>query len=128
MNFKDLYSQRILDHYNHSAYRGTLEKADINSGVYNPACGDRVSVQLNIKNNSITQAKFEAQGCVMSGAAASLLMEHIQGMVLDECMALTSDTMLDLVKIPLGPNRLRCILIVLEAVQTGIQTYKSATR
>ena len=126
MNFKNLYSQLILDHYNHSPYKGVLMQADIHAQSNNPSCGDVVSIQLQIAHNKLIQAKFQARGCVLSGAAASLLMEHIQGKSLDDCKSMNKDTMLDLIKIPLGPNRLRCVLLVLQAVQTGIMEYKNS--
>lgn len=121
MNYKNTYHQFLLDHYNHARTRGTLEKADFSSGVYNPSCGDSVAIQGLVSDNILTVCRFQATGCVISGAAASLLMEKAQGQTIQTILGYTSQTMLDLVQLPLGPTRLRCALLALEALQDGIK-------
>ena len=121
MSYKNTYHEFLLEHYNHARTRGTLESPDFSSGVHNPSCGDSVIVQGLVSKNIVTVCKFQATGCVISGAAASLLMEKAQGQTVETIYAYTAQTMLDLVKLPLGPTRLRCALLVLEALQHGIK-------
>ena len=123
MGYSTLYKQHLLDHFKHPKNKGTLENPDISSGVYNPACGDKVVIQANLKENILETVVFEAQGCVISCAAASLLTDYVIGKTVQEALALTKDTMLDLVKIELGPTRLRCALLPLEALHKALQSF-----
>ncbi len=121
MSYKNTYHEFLLEHYNHARKRGSLESADFSSGVHNPSCGDSVIVQGLVKENVITVCRFQATGCVISCAAASLLMEKVEGQTVETIHTYTAQTMLDLVQLPLGPTRLRCALLVLEALQQGIK-------
>lgn len=125
MSYKDLYHERLLDYFHHPRKKGTIEHPDFASGVYNPSCGDSVTVQGTISHGVVETCRFQAQGCVISCAAASLLMEHAEGKPIEEVLGYTSQTMLDLVGLSLGPTRIRCALLVLEALHTGLSSRKS---
>lgn len=122
MGYSTLYKQHLLDHFKHPKNKGILENPDISSGVYNPACGDKVVIQAKLKGDILETVVFEAQGCVISCAAASLLTDYAIGKTVQEASAFTKDIMLDLLKIELGPTRLRCALLALEALHKAIQT------
>lgn len=124
LNLKNVYNDHLLEHYHHPRNKGTLEHPSLSSGVYNPSCGDSVSVQAQVQDGKILQAKFEAIGCVISCAAASMVVDLALGKTIDEVLAFDKSTMLDLIKIELGPTRLRCGLLALEALQTGIREYQ----
>lgn len=118
-----LYHDQLLGYYKHPRNKGRLENPTGVATIFNPLCGDEVTVELLIENGVITAAKFEGKGCVISLAAASLLTEQLMGKTVQELLTLTTQTMLDLVKIELGPTRLRCALLALEAAQkAGSQT------
>lgn len=112
-----LYHDQLLDYYKHPRNKGHLDNPTGTSTIFNPLCGDEVTVELLIENDVIIAAKFEGKGCVISLAAASLLTEQLMGKTVQELHTLTTQTMLDLVKIELGPTRLRCALLALEAAQ-----------
>jgi len=120
MSYDKLYQARLLEHYDHPRHKGTLENSHFSSDIHNPSCGDFVRVQGNVCEGLLAEAKFTAQGCVISCAAASLLLEKAVGQPLPIIQTYTSQTMLDLVQIPLGPMRLRCALLALEALQQGV--------
>lgn len=124
MDYKNLYNELLIDHYNHPKNKGPLEKPDMQSGVFNPACGDSISIDAHVKDNIITRCKFQAGGCVISCAGASILVSKVIGMSLEDVMAFDTQTMLDLLQLELGPNRLRCGLLPLEAVQNAIKEYQ----
>ena len=120
-----IYEQELMHHYRHSAYKGMLESASFASDAHNPSCGDSVSFQVIVKDNAIEKILFQGSGCVISQAAASLLAEHVVKSTLVDIAKLTTLDMLALVKISLGPNRSRCALLALEALQQNVQLYNS---
>lgn len=124
MSLKDIYQERLLEHYQNSPHRGVLEHATCSSGVYNPSCGDAVSLQVIIQNDIIIQAKFEAKGCVISVAATSLLLDGLVGLSCVDAQKISADDLKKMIGIPLGPTRLRCALLPLDALQNILQDYR----
>lgn len=121
----NLYQQQLMDHYYHPRNRGTLENPDFSSGVMNPSCGDSIEWQGKVQGNKLVDLKFTGKGCVISQASASLLSELVIEQSLDFIQRLTKDDMIKLVGIELGPTRLRCALLALEALHEGIKSYLS---
>lgn len=121
MDYSSLYQEHILDHYKNPRNKGTLENPDFSAGVFNPLCGDEVVIKGIIKDGRIQRCVFGAKGCVISQASASLVTERVIGRTVQEVLNLSKDDVLDLVKLELGPNRLRCALIALEALHNGLR-------
>ena len=84
----DLYQEVILDHSRHPRNYGPAEDANRQARGNNPLCGDRVSVYLAVDNDHITDAHFEARGCAISIASASMMTEMIRGKTVDEAKSL----------------------------------------
>lgn len=124
MDYKKLYNEHLLDHYNHPKNKGSLKNANATSGVYNPSCGDSIAIQGMIKDNVLIECKFEASGCVISCAAASMMVNASIGKTLEQIMAFDKQMVLDLLKLDLGPTRLRCGLLALEALHNAIKEYQ----
>ncbi|MFT6765965.1 MAG: nitrogen fixation NifU-like protein [Alteromonas naphthalenivorans] len=124
MDYKNLYNQNLLDHYNHPRNKGSFKDANAKSGVYNPSCGDSIAIEAQIKDNIIIACKFQASGCVISSAGASVLVDKVIGLSIDQIMAFDKQTMLDLLQLKLGPTRLRCGLLPLEAVHNALKEYQ----
>ena len=119
----NLYSQRLMDHYRHKRNYGTLQEADFSSGKFNPSCGDSICFEGAINKSTITALAFEGKGCVISQATASLLSEHCKNKSIDAVLCLDSSFILTLLGIPLGPTRLTCALLPLQALQEGLTNY-----
>ena len=79
MDLKDLYRDVIVDHNRHPRNFGRLDPADAHADGFNPLCGDRLSVYVNLEGERIREAKFEGSGCAISVASASLLTEAVKG-------------------------------------------------
>ena len=75
----DLYQEVILDHSRHPRNFGPAEEANRTARGNNPLCGDRVTVHLTVDDDVIEDARFEARGCAISVASASMMTEIIKG-------------------------------------------------
>jgi nitrogen fixation NifU-like protein len=115
----DLYRENILEHYKHPRNKGTLEHPDISYEDANPLCGDRIRMDLQVKDGRIEQIRFSGVGCSISQAAASMLCEAVEGKTLDEAKQLTRDDVLEMLGIELGPVRLKCGLLALKTLKAG---------
>lgn len=123
---QQIYKENILDHYRSPHHKGILPHATLTHTENNPLCGDVVTMSLVIKNNQITDVKFDGRGCTISQASASMLTEKISGLSLDAVKNITRDEIMEMIGVPLGPVRSRCALLALRTVMKGLE--KTALR
>ena len=118
----DLYREDILDHYEHPHHHGALPGADISIGDNNPSCGDCIiiDVKLTPDRARIADIAFSGDGCVISQAATSMLMDAVVGISVADVQRLDRQTMLNLLGIPLTPTRVKCAMLGLKVLQAGL--------
>ncbi|RXZ84175.1 SUF system NifU family Fe-S cluster assembly protein [Paenibacillaceae bacterium] len=90
MQLDDLYRRVIMDHYKSPRNRGTLEEEAITVNLNNPTCGDRISLQLQVEDGIVKQAKFTGEGCSISLSSASMMTDAVKGKTVDEALAMTA--------------------------------------
>lgn len=120
MQEEDIYQEHILDHYEDPYHRGECEQATHQHEDDNPLCGDVVSVQLRIEDGKVVEAWFDGDGCCISQASASMLMEALEGKSIDEVKEYSAQKMLELYGPRLTPNRQKCCLLPWRVVQTAL--------
>ncbi len=116
----DLYRENIIDHFRHPRHKGHLDAPDVHYHDVNPFCGDEITIELKLDGDRVQEAAFDGKGCAISQAAASMLIDEIQGKTLDEVKALDKDDILDLLGIPIGPVRMKCALLSLKVLKAGV--------
>ncbi|MHA1107727.1 MAG: Fe-S cluster assembly sulfur transfer protein SufU [Alphaproteobacteria bacterium] len=84
----DLYQDVILDHSRHPRNFGAPEQANREAKGNNPLCGDRVTIYLQIDGDVIESAGFDARGCAISLASASMMTEMVKGKTVAEARAI----------------------------------------
>lgn len=118
---QDIYEEHVLDHYEDPYNRGECERATHAEEGNNPLCGDKVRVELELDDEGkIRQAWFSGEGCVISQASASMLMERIEGMTIEELKQFSATEMLELFGPRLTPNRQKCCLLSWRVVQSAL--------
>ena len=119
-----VYSEIILDYYRHPRNKGTLEHAQISAKDSNPLCGDIIEMQLELdKNNSVIEVRFNGQGCAISQASASMLTELVKGKTIDDVRKISKEEILSLIGGQLSAVRLKCALLSLKVLKTGVYNY-----
>jgi nitrogen fixation protein NifU and related proteins len=88
MELDDLYRDVILDHNRRPRNFGVLEPADASVEGFNPLCGDRLTLSLQMADESIADIRFDGQGCAISTASASLMTEAVKGKTRAQALAL----------------------------------------
>lgn len=112
-----IYQEIILDHYKHPHNWGTVTDATNQTTISNSSCGDKFDLSGVIKNGVLKECSFEGEGCAISTASASLLIEYAKGKKINALKKLDASFILKLVGIELSPNRLKCALLPLEGLQ-----------
>src|SRR5919109_5135735 len=82
-----LYSEVLLDHFRNPRNYGSLPSPDVTHEIFNPLCGDRIRIELEIRNGRIEAARFVGDGCAISMAAASMLTDLIIGAEIDQLVS-----------------------------------------
>lgn len=120
---EELYQDHILDHYEDPFHRGTLPTATHAHEDKNPLCGDVVRIELQLDDNGkIADAYFSGEGCVISQASASMLLEKLQGKTVDEVKDFSAEDMLSLYGPRLTPNRQKCCLLSWKVLQLAMHS------
>ncbi len=79
-----LYQEVLLDHYRSPRNRGRLAAATGRAEGYNPLCGDRIAVEVQVEGDRLQGIAFEGAGCAISTASASLMTEAVAGLTTSE--------------------------------------------
>jgi len=121
----EMYQDNILDHYENPSHWGTLDHPTFEIRDLNPLCGDEVRIQAHLDDQGhLAAVRFEGKGCVISLAAASMLLEAVEGKTLDEVKKMGRQEMLDLLGVPLTMMRVKCAMLPLRALEKAIHRYE----
>ena len=117
-----LYSEKVMDHFQHPRNVGVIENADGIGEVGNAKCGDIMKMYLKIQDNVITDVKFETFGCGSAIASSSMATEMIKGKTIDEALAVTNKQVVDALG-GLPAHKLHCSVLAEEAIKSAIKNY-----
>jgi nitrogen fixation protein NifU and related proteins len=85
-----LYQEIILDHYKNPQHSGLREPYEAEVHHVNPTCGDEVTLRVHVENTAdgavISDVSYDAVGCSISQASASVLTELLIGKPVEEAM------------------------------------------
>jgi nitrogen fixation protein NifU and related proteins len=87
-DLSDLYQEVILDHNRRPRNFHRLDGASHHAEGYNPLCGDRVTVFVQVADNRIADVAFQGSGCAISKASASLMTDRVKGCTVGEAREL----------------------------------------
>jgi nitrogen fixation protein NifU and related proteins len=121
-----LYSEVLLDHFRNPRNYGSLLSPDIVYEDLNPLCGDRIRIELEIRDGHIEAARFVGDGCAISIAAASLITELIIGAEVDHGEVISSEKLLSSLQSEIKPSRMRCAMLPLEVLRSGVEIYRQS--
>jgi len=115
-----LYRDFILDHYRNPRNAGSIENADASFEGVNPLCGDKVRMDLQIRDGVIEDVKFKGRGCAISQASTSLLTEEIKGKRIADIDRIGKDDVLANLGINISAARLKCALLGLKVLKQAL--------
>jgi nitrogen fixation NifU-like protein len=84
----DLYQEVILDHNRRPRNFRTIASPSHHAEGYNPLCGDRLNLYVQVNGDTITDVAFEGSGCAISKASASLMTDALKGKTVSEANSL----------------------------------------
>lgn len=121
MSTLELYQDRILDHWQCPHHKGSCPAPTHAHQDVNALCGDSIRIELAVgPDNLIQDAYFSGEGCCVSQAAASMLVEHLEGLNVAQAREFAATDMLKLFCAPLTPSRQRCCLLAWRVLRQAI--------
>ncbi len=115
-----IYKEEILDHYKNPRNFGELEKPDIHVEANNPLCGDKLFMDLAVRDGIVQDVRFTGRGCAISQASASMLTEEIVGQPLTELAKMTRQDILDNLGVAVSYARMKCALLSLGLLRLAL--------
>ena len=117
-----MYSEKVMDHFEHPRNVGTIENPDGYGKVGSPTCGDVMEIFLKIEEETIVDVKFRTFGCASAIATSSMSTEMIMGKKVEEALALTNKAVAQALD-GLPPAKMHCSVLAEEAIKEAIENY-----
>jgi len=117
-----LYSEKVMDHFRNPRNVGVMEDADGVGEVGNAKCGDIMRIYLKIKDDLITDVKFETFGCGSAIASSSMATELIKGKPISEAMQLSNRAVTEALD-GLPVQKIHCSVLAEEAIKLAVKDY-----
>jgi len=117
-----MYTEKVMEHFRNPKNMGVMEKPDGVGEVGNPTCGDVMTVQIKVKDNRITDIKFQTFGCVAAVATSSMITELVKGKTLEEAEKITKADVADALG-GLPPIKMHCSNLAADALHVAIKDY-----
>lgn len=111
------YSEKIKQHCHHPLNAGKLANYTHTAEQINPLCGDEIKIYLEIKNSKIKNLSYEARGCMICVASASVVSEYARGKNLNQIKKLSGHDIEKMLGVSISPAREQCILLFLQAIR-----------
>jgi nitrogen fixation NifU-like protein len=119
--------EELLDHYRAPRHRGAMPDPDVAMPGGNPGCGDVLTIYLKgtPDHEHIAAVSFEGEGCTISQAAASMLMERVHegGLTMPQVLALDYNAMIDALGREVVATRPRCATLALGTLKAAVKKY-----
>jgi nitrogen fixation NifU-like protein len=139
MDLRELYQEVIIDHNKNPRNHHPMVHPTHQANGYNPLCGDKVTVYVNVENDQVQDVSFVGCGCAISQASASLMTEAVRGktilaahalftqfhqmLTLDDAEAsgLSQDKLAVLAGVRTFPARVKCATLAWHTLEAALK-------
>lgn len=116
------YTKKMMEHFAKPHNMGQLEKADGIGKAGNPVCGDVMHLYIKVKDNRITDIKFQTLGCASAIATSSMVTDLAKGKTIEEALKITNaEVASELGGLP--PIKMHCSVLAEQALRAAVEDY-----
>jgi nitrogen fixation NifU-like protein len=90
-NLDSLYQEILLDHYKNPHGRGLRDPYEAEVHHVNPTCGDEITLRVHVAGDRVEDVSYDAVGCSISQASASVLNDLVVGKSVQEGLAVLDE-------------------------------------
>jgi len=102
---------------------GEIKNPDGMATVGNPVCGDIMKLYIKVKDNEISDIKFQTLGCGAAIASSSMLTTMVKGKSLKEAEKISREEVADALG-GLPPVKIHCSVLAADALKKAIEDYR----
>ena len=118
-----MYSEKVMDHFEHPRNVGEIENASGVGTVGNAKCGDIMRIFLDIDDDEVIRdCKFKTFGCGAAVATSSMATELVKGKTVQEALEVTNKAVMEALD-GLPPVKVHCSLLAEEAIHAALWDY-----
>lgn len=121
------YSEKVIKQFRDMTNNGRIENADGVGKVGNPVCGDVMWIYIKVKDDIITDCKFETFGCVAAIATSLLATELVIGKSVEEALQVSNKRIVDLLG-GLPVEKHHCSVLAEDGIKKAIEDYRSRVK
>ena len=97
MDLNSIYTELIMEHSASKHNRRSLENPNVCEKGHNPSCGDEISLEVKFAGDIIEDMAFTGQGCAISQASTSIMIDLVKGKSKEEAIELV-ETFIGMIK------------------------------
>ena len=97
MDLNDIYTQLIMEHSTSKHNRRKLDGEVLSEKGHNPSCGDEITLEVKLNGDIIEDLAFTGQGCAISQASTSMMIDLVKGKDKNEALELV-ETFIGMIK------------------------------
>lgn len=116
------YSAKVLEHFANPHNVGKIDDADGIGEVGNAKCGDIMKMYIKVKDDVITDVKFNTYGCASAIATSSIATDMIKGKPISEALKLTNKAVVEALD-GLPAVKIHCSVLAEEAINAAVKDY-----
>jgi len=119
-----MYSEKVMEHFKNPRNVGVIEEPDGVGEVGNPVCGDMMTFYIKVKDNVISDVKFQTFGCGAAIAVSSMVSEMAKGKTVEEASKITNKMVAEALE-GLPKQKMHCSNLGADALRKAIEDYKA---
>ena len=118
-----MYTEKVMDHFEHPRNVGTIENPDGLGKQGNPVCGDVMELAIKVNNDIIEDIKFRTFGCCAAIATSSMVTEMVKGKTIEEAEKISRQAVAEALD-GLPPAKMHCSNLAADALRDAIRDYR----
>lgn len=136
-DLQTIYRETVLEHSRHPHNYQQLQNANRKALGFNPLCGDKLTVYIDVQQDQVNNLSFEGSGCAISIASASMMTDALKGRSVTEAEKMikqvrdmlgtddgdTDDRLADiraLEGVRSYPSRIKCATLAWETLEAAL--------
>ncbi len=116
-------NSQIMDHFLHPRNVGKIDNPDGLGKIGNPVCGDIMEFYIKVKDNIITDAKFQTYGCAAAIASTSSLTELVIGKDIKEVLKISNQKIKEVLG-EMPQHKYHCTVLAEQALKAAIDDFQ----
>ena len=114
------YLDTVVEHYRRPHNQRALAGPTHSHEGANALCGDRVRIEMEVRDGAVVDAAFAASACAIATASASLLTDRIKGGAVDDVLRVDEESVVAALGTGLPTGRRGCAVLPLRVLRQAL--------